>query len=160
MFLIFSFCSLSIAVFALTWWKTQGAPAPSLTKPSLTDTSLTDTSELSLQSASSAEPSELSPSEASRTDLSPSLSRELVTELLHAQKNKMQQCQAQNAAAVGRLGVQIEILPTGRVAQLQVQTSSIENLQLQNCALEVLKSTTFPSFTGPRLAISHAVHFE
>ena len=155
--MIFSFCSLSIAVFALTWWKTQGAPAPSLTKPLLTDTSLTEPSptdtsptDISLQSASSAEPSELSPS----------LSRELVTELLHAQKNKMQQCQAQNAAAVGRLGVQIEILPTGRVAQLQVQTSSIENLQLQNCALEVLKSTTFPSFTGPRLAISHAVHFE
>ena len=87
-------------------------------------------------------------------------SRQQVTELLHAQKHKMQQCQADNEAATGQLDVQIEILPSGQVGQMQTYSSSIKNLQLQNCALEVLKSAVFPSFKGPKLVVRHRVRFE
>lgn len=90
----------------------------------------------------------------------PRPTRQEVTEILHAQKNKMQQCQARNLAATGQLDVQLEILPTGRVGSVQTHNSSIENLQLQNCALEVLRSAVFPTFKGPHLRLRHRVRFE
>ena len=111
------------------------------------------------------EPSIDTPAEAKATEVveaTPSShpSRQQVTQLLHAQKHKMQQCQADNEAATGQLDVQIEILPSGQVGQMQTYSSTIKNLQLQNCALEVLKSAVFPSFKGPRLVVRHRVRFE
>lgn len=92
------------------------------------------------------------------------LSNEYIDEIISARQGLLQKCWlAQvrgNPNAKAQMTVQFEISRRGKVKDVRVADSSVDDETLKNCVIQVFERLTFRSFKGSEIALSYPLQFE
>lgn len=93
-----------------------------------------------------------------------SLSDEYLDEMIGAQREHFQRCQANalrdGLAAKGRLVVGLKIQPSGQIEELHLISNDIGNSSLEKCVLDVFSRVRFKTFSGAPIARSYPLTLE
>ncbi len=65
-----------------------------------------------------------------------------------------------NPNATGRIQLQFVIQPTGKVADVNIVSASIEDPRLQQCTKSIVERVEFRSFKGDPIVVTYPINFE
>ncbi len=101
---------------------------------------------------------------ASQTKKSDILPQSKIEEILNTKKNDFFRCYGQliqkEEQAHGQLLLSFEILPTGKVASVDVTKTEIHQTSFLSCLKEVVMRTTFPPFDGKTITTVFPLKFD
>ena len=139
---------------------TRDANAPSLdaaNAPKAAPDDLADATDPARSTADGTEP-------AARKDDPATLANEYVEEVIASRQQQFQKCWLSRLkdkpGLKGVLTVQFEINRRGKVRDIKVTDSSLNDDQLGSCVATVVERLPFRSFTGPEISISYPITFE
>jgi hypothetical protein len=86
-----------------------------------------------------------------------SLDKEIIRRIIHRHINELKYCYdqelAKNSALSGRLSIQFVIAPTGQVWNSVSQSSTLNNVRVENCVVQALRRWEFPKPSGGGITI-------
>lgn len=92
------------------------------------------------------------------------LSNEYIDEMIVHRQSQLQKCWLtrlkEKPDLKGQMVVQFEITRRGKVHELKVADSTMDDEALNKCVLTVLERITFRSFKGPEISLSYPINFE
>ncbi len=92
------------------------------------------------------------------------LSNEYIDESISSRQNLLQKCWMarvrENPNMKVQMTVQFEISRRGKVKEVKVADSSVNDETLKNCVSQVFERLTFRSFKGSEIALSYPIQFE
>lgn len=92
------------------------------------------------------------------------LTNEYIDETIAKNRDQFVKCQQyairENKSSKGQLLVGISIEPIGKMKDVRVLASDIENPELHDCIVKVLERTNFRQFNGPEIVRSYPLIFE
>ncbi len=92
------------------------------------------------------------------------LSNEYIDESISSRQNLLQKCWMarvrENPNMKVQMTVQFEISRRGKVKEVKVADSSVNDDTLKNCVSQVFERLTFRSFKGSEIALSYPIQFE
>lgn len=92
------------------------------------------------------------------------LSNEYIDETIAAKQSLLQKCWIarvkENPGAKVSMNVQFEISRRGKVREVKVIDSSVDDESLKNCVVQVFERLTFRSFKGSEISLSYPLQFE
>jgi hypothetical protein len=92
------------------------------------------------------------------------LSNEYIDETITTRQGLLQKCWLarvrENPSAKVKMTVQFEISRRGKVREVRVSDSSVEDDTLKNCVSQVFERLNFRSFKGSEIALSYPIQFE
>lgn len=99
-----------------------------------------------------------------KSSLLSSLSNQYIDQTISKNKERFIKCQShairKNKSSKGQLLVGISIDPRGRMKDVRILASDLENTELQKCVQSVLNRTKFRPFNGPEIVRSYPIVFE
>lgn len=99
-----------------------------------------------------------------QTALIQTLTNEYIDETIAKNRDQFVKCQQyavrENKASKGQILVGISIEPIGKMKDVRVLASDIDNPELHDCVSKVLNRTNFRSFTGSEIVRSYPLIFE
>lgn len=105
------------------------------------------------------------PAEAAKFGTSPeTLSNEYIDEMITSRQSLLQKCWLtrlkDNPDLKGQMVLQFEITRRGKVRELRVADSNLEDDVLKRCVMSVIERIPFRSFKGQEISLSYPISFE
>ncbi len=95
---------------------------------------------------------------------SETLSNEYIDEMITSRQSLLQKCWLtrlkDNPDLKGQMVLQFEITRRGKVRELRVADSSLEDDVLKRCVMSVIERIPFRSFKGQEISLSYPINFE
>ncbi len=92
------------------------------------------------------------------------LSNEYIDEMIVARQGQLQKCWITRLKDQpnqrGQITVQFEITRRGKIRDLRVTDSTLDDEALKRCVLNVVERITFRSFKGQEISLSYPINFE
>lgn len=92
------------------------------------------------------------------------LSNEYIDEMIVSRQNQLQKCWLgrlkDNPSLKGQILLQFEITRRGRVKDLRVADSTLEDETLKKCVTSVIERISFRPFKGQEISLSYPINFE
>ncbi|MBK9038753.1 MAG: AgmX/PglI C-terminal domain-containing protein [Bdellovibrionales bacterium] len=105
-----------------------------------------------------------SPSSTVTNSIPDTLTNSYIEDTIVNQKSQFQKCQANSIRETGPVNGQVVISftidPRGKIDEVKVLQTTIENQQLLNCLLSVFRNTPFQAFKGQPITRSFPLTFE
>lgn len=93
-----------------------------------------------------------------------SLTNEYLDSMISSQQEMFQRCQANalrdQGEVRGQVVMALTISPTGKMEDVHVMTSNIQNEKLLSCLIQVFEQIKFRPFSGPSIVRSYPLSFE
>lgn len=116
------------------------------------------------QPAAAAPTKEALPSSTVANAIPDTLTNSYIEDTIVNQKSQFQKCQANSIRETGPVNGQVVISftidPRGKIDEVKVLQTTIENQQLLNCLLSVFRNTPFQAFKGQPITRSFPLTFE
>lgn len=101
---------------------------------------------------------------AAEVDVNGAPTNAYIDQTIAAQKSFFQKCQANSIRnkkqSVGQLVAGITILPSGQVSDAKLLSTNFKDLELPNCAIDVIRRIKFHAYTGEPIIRSYPLQFE